>query len=812
MDRLTSAYTHSSPAEPPPVGSDVHNSRGLAPLGRRIRRGTSSCWECKRRKIRCHFETNTTDVCGPCRVRGARCVRQHLPDDGSGEVTGLCRRNGLAPEAYRPKTLPMPVIVTAVTPGDEQSISSVICESSEDVNSKHTESTNSTSAPSTVQPTQNVVKGAMSDASSVLNSDSKPKMPSRKAAKSRQKISNRALVAKWQAPVARTRLIGGVLPGTHPLSVLLSNMMPLPGAINQIVDHSKAHILAMELLRGHLKEFYQRSSAGHSGGYCLGESLSPNQEPMFLARKLIQFATCLMSLDASTSAAELRIDGSIKEVADRYFDAASRHVTSLESLVTSAEGLETIMFESIYHLGNGHYQQAWLASRRAMSIALLLGLHIPHRRRQMDQQRPARPSHESISCESLWFRLNHIDCYCSLILNLPLFVANGGLTNQEMLVEVEPLDEIDRTHILISSRIITRNERLGSSNQHSATLCDHYLETRNIDNELKKMMRLLSTKWWALPRANFQLKDGELKAHVARRVVQVHHYELVLFAHLPYIILQPESTAVTGSNPLPDYTYNKISAVTASREIHARIRNTKSLGMVRKLMIVALTLLLVHLDSDKLGDRNMLAHQRPNDLQIIDEVIENLESLATATNDHSVSAIIHALKRVGDFEESAAGGHRYRVWSEVLEPTESVDCIIHESECSLDLFLPYYGNLHIELVEETQSALVGNGSYNIRSGADIGQYAIPLLAGHDELTQEALNQASSEAVEDLSYLLQMDTFSSAVERNNLNSDFHNTVTIEAGFETETTAPQSMSSFLMTDFQGPWEDSTLSELF
>lgn len=50
---------------------------------RKLRKGTHSCWECKRRKMKCIFDdplTNATTICNGCRRRGSQCVSQKFPD------------------------------------------------------------------------------------------------------------------------------------------------------------------------------------------------------------------------------------------------------------------------------------------------------------------------------------------------------------------------------------------------------------------------------------------------------------------------------------------------------------------------------------------------------------------------------------------------------------------------------------------------------------------------------------------------------------------------------------------------------------
>ncbi|EEP78248.1 predicted protein [Uncinocarpus reesii 1704] len=54
------------------------------PKKRKVRKGTQSCWECKRRKVRCTFVAPLDAICEGCRRRGTTCVSQELPEEPSG--------------------------------------------------------------------------------------------------------------------------------------------------------------------------------------------------------------------------------------------------------------------------------------------------------------------------------------------------------------------------------------------------------------------------------------------------------------------------------------------------------------------------------------------------------------------------------------------------------------------------------------------------------------------------------------------------------------------------------------------------------
>ncbi|KAL8727817.1 MAG: hypothetical protein Q9166_005809 [cf. Caloplaca sp. 2 TL-2023] len=55
---------------------------------RKVRKGTQSCWECKRRKIRCIYASSEEITCIGCQRRRALCVSQEMPEDLSPAQTG----------------------------------------------------------------------------------------------------------------------------------------------------------------------------------------------------------------------------------------------------------------------------------------------------------------------------------------------------------------------------------------------------------------------------------------------------------------------------------------------------------------------------------------------------------------------------------------------------------------------------------------------------------------------------------------------------------------------------------------------------
>ena len=58
----------------------MHMPGTLSQKKRKLRKGTRSCWECKRRKTRCVFLQNENGTCAGCQRRGTRCIDQNESD------------------------------------------------------------------------------------------------------------------------------------------------------------------------------------------------------------------------------------------------------------------------------------------------------------------------------------------------------------------------------------------------------------------------------------------------------------------------------------------------------------------------------------------------------------------------------------------------------------------------------------------------------------------------------------------------------------------------------------------------------------
>jgi hypothetical protein len=75
------ALTRRNPADDP---DGWHSA--LPVKRKKVRRGTRSCWECKRRKMKCVFNSPDDAVCIGCHRRWTKCVSQEFPEEVSAHL------------------------------------------------------------------------------------------------------------------------------------------------------------------------------------------------------------------------------------------------------------------------------------------------------------------------------------------------------------------------------------------------------------------------------------------------------------------------------------------------------------------------------------------------------------------------------------------------------------------------------------------------------------------------------------------------------------------------------------------------------
>src|SRR4051812_1182549 len=89
-------------------GGDTDSHANVQSKRRRVRKGTHSCWECKRRKVKCLLDPLDHSTCNGCRRRGTKCVSQEYPDDTTVPADGGSSHTPLSEDGTETQHLPTP--------------------------------------------------------------------------------------------------------------------------------------------------------------------------------------------------------------------------------------------------------------------------------------------------------------------------------------------------------------------------------------------------------------------------------------------------------------------------------------------------------------------------------------------------------------------------------------------------------------------------------------------------------------------------------------------------------------------------------
>lgn len=579
---------------------------------RKLRKGTHSCWECKRRKMRCIFVPPETATCNACRRRGSKCVSQDLPEDIAVSVATVDPQDKAWPNArYGTVERVDECITTAEGTSEEHDIRTV----------------NLGFAGTPASTTATLESAADSDWCSIIH--------------------DRELSKLLHASLPPQREIIRICTSSDHFPVLPHETMTTPFSVLE-----KRGLKTVETLL---------------------ETPGPNAHPVLQARHMLILATFIQSRGINN------ISEADQATMERLVDIATSRVTKQnDRFMGTIEGLECLMIESVYHSNIGNIRRGWLTSRRAMSVAQLMGLD--RTQAQMQYEKLGRLT--NYDPRTIWFRIVDHDRYLSLMLNLSQGSLDRSMASEAMLVSDTPLGRIERIHCVIASRILERNAATPSSNDTDLT--------RSLDKELQKAARQLPNKWWLVPDLR-RLEDPQSSFWDTRRLfAQVLHYNLLNQLHLPYML---RSSSVNH-----EQEYSLITCANASREILTRFITLRSFDgaaySCRTIdfiaLMAAMTLLLAHLDSHHLETQNFLAHQYHSDRAMIEQVKDYMKDFDRAKSDPLSSQIADWLARLLaiEAETSDDGGLLHATTVSVREAgahdegKDSHDTVIVELPCS----------------------------------------------------------------------------------------------------------------------------------
>ncbi|KAL6900486.1 hypothetical protein GGI43DRAFT_405535 [Trichoderma evansii] len=490
---------------------------------RKIRKGTRSCWECKRRKIRCTFTNGNSTTCVWCLSHGSACVSQQYQDDSSDQS----RSQNMEERMLRVEGLLERVLEKLETGARHTQITepSEHATTTEDSIGIDVINTDSISAPSS---TSNVVS-VFHNASFMLEIGGEGISPTDASISTLG--GNRALVTGSTA----------IWPKHRRISHMLLELTP-PRTVVELIDSESSPWIS-QLLRP-LPSL--RQSINFSLLRMLPIEPTSSSHPTLIARALIVIVICLQQLPKSTDMTKYRLPSTRNEFMEHLTTTIISLVTSDDEIIATNEGLECLLLISIYFVNSGRPRRAWLNNRRALAVAQLMDLH----RASIDE------TEEEGSIAGIWPHILHHDRHLSQTLGFPCGVVGSyepfvldDLTFMQHLSESQQdilyLRQLDR----ITAHLIERDQR-------SPSLAVPIM--MSIDSALGSLAKAMPYSWWH-PFDRVSGSQAEAMGMLYSRYnVQLWHHHLDMSNHLPFML------DVTDERRCE---YSRIQCIRAAREL-----------------------------------------------------------------------------------------------------------------------------------------------------------------------------------------------------------------------------------------------------
>jgi hypothetical protein len=585
---------------------------------KRLRLGTKSCFECRRRKVRCIFEPNSK-VCKECFAHESECIPQQSVHS---------RKNGLG--------------------GDGQDVQQKL-QSLEEMVYRLCEAMNARAESTCSSPFEMSAADALTrlqaPSSPKTSLGDKPMMEARwrAASESRSSSSSEQIESLEDAPLLslfqeamliprrsvqsdrnpdefssdhRTKIyikaIKALVPSPDDLELVLKTtekFWPIWEDCQHLVIGSEPHMITGI---ASAKKFVFDSMR--------------SETPLLMGKSALFLALCVQQLPRSFKSQATNLPALPKTLLDSYIRAADSLLSINESRSARTESLECLTVLAKLYVNMGKPREGWHCFHRAFNSALLLGLH---------NQNETTPDRQ----KAIWAHIWQGDRQLSSLLGLP-----AATTDSHPGVSIQPAGQQIEQRIIydlsvIAGHIIERNQN-NQTADYSATL--------HIDQELQQCRSQIPSEWWnSLPSV-----DTPLKAIYGLGIIRLQFYTAQKMIHLPYML---------KSSIDSNYEYSRLSALDASREI------MRSYQMVRTHPDLALAICdvfdfqaftgAVVIIIDLLSQSSQLeTHQEAIDWDLIHNVTLSLKSVSKAMECTVAGQAAELLATLSTFRASVYSG------------------------------------------------------------------------------------------------------------------------------------------------------------
>ncbi|CAG7951420.1 unnamed protein product [Penicillium nalgiovense] len=341
---------------------------------KKIRKGTRSCWQCKHRKVRCIFASDSDQNCKECLARGLPCRSQELPEPENPRESDRAYVNE---RMARMENL-LEKLLIRVDGGSYQQ---------HDLKSPiDTAETSPESNPPTVTPA--------SDNAPVLSLFDNESLGFKRAETVEPDFTPYGTINRDWGKLRRD----------------LIALIPTQKTLKIISEASSS----WWLMRVQLFEDYDKSLLSFSEG-----ELSTSH-PTVVGKAILWIALCLQQLPSEFDLSSLDLPCLPWVLVEECITRVSTLVCSDDSIVSCIDGLECLVLQGLLFSNDGKIRSAWLSNRRAANIAQLIGFH-------RAEPAPSESAEFQHRATFIWRHILMTDRHLSLILGVHGAISNTAI-------------------------------------------------------------------------------------------------------------------------------------------------------------------------------------------------------------------------------------------------------------------------------------------------------------------------------------------------------------------------------------------------
>ncbi|CAG5175726.1 uncharacterized protein ALTATR162_LOCUS8185 [Alternaria atra] len=606
------------------------------PTRKKMRKGTHSCFECRRRKIRCIFQPDNPDVCSECFARGSRCIDQ---EHANPEVIVDHRKN-LRERVSRLEALIDTLLEDKTVKSESRSQSQSLADTSSPKAPTIYHKDTFPPTPLSSEASSNIFRVPENQRAASDRGHHVPILSVFEDALNDAEAQAKARNADQQSSTPRP---GQVAEDRY----TVENKNDDDIAAGSTIAHSAKRERSKQALIAMLPPYDQLTKLLNSNSdwwqtwrrKCSGTSGPEQTLPQFAAQALTTgnigaIATVVLSVGICSSEND--------DDVERYIEAVDRWFLSDDEYAASLEGLECLILKSKWYADVGQPRRAWIAYRKGLMYAQLMGLH---------RKRTSSAPHESI-----WWAMYHGDRFLSLLLGLPYGISDahcdltmpdiGDGTYLHPLVGITKLSQL-------AGRVIDRNQGVAEQS---------FAWALQLDQELEDLWKKFDPAW---------LDYTELLADAESNAAELRER---IMGSIKLALLILKTACLNGSREV-------LRLYQSLRTGHVQpLYECKAIDFIG---FTAAVLILIGLLNSGMGSQSSISGPTPKDIEEDVRLIE---------------VSIDIFRRASSEKGGKVAAQSAQVLEQMLSKFKGTSLDHEEGPCSgkSDFVIPYFGTISIK--------------------------------------------------------------------------------------------------------------------